>query len=210
MPGDAWQQFANVRAYYSFMWAHPGKKLLFMGCEFAQGKEWDHDNQLDWHQLDIHWHNGVQKLIKDLNKLYCNTPALYEKDCQAGGFSWLDHQNREQSIYSFIRFGHAADNAADNTTEEIAEENAVIVVCNFTSETHQHFKLGVPKAGEYIELLNSDAEIYGGSNTLNNGTLLSVELPWQGQQQYIEITVPPLATAMFMLKNSSLKLENKQ
>ena len=206
MPGDAWQQFANIRAYYSFMWAHPGKKLLFMGCEFAQGKEWDHDNQLDWHQLDIHWHSGVQKLIKDLNKVYCNTPALYEKDCEADGFSWLDHQNREQSIYSFIRFGNAVDNAED----KIVEESAVIVVCNFTSETHQHFKLGVPTAGEYIELLNSDAEIYGGSNTLNNEKLQSVELPWQGQQQYIEITVPPLATAMFMLKSSSLILGNKQ
>jgi 1,4-alpha-glucan branching enzyme len=198
MPGDAWQQFANIRAYYSFMWAHPGKKLLFMGCEFAQGKEWDHDNELDWYQLDVHWHRGVQRLIKELNKVYCNTPALYEKDCEAGGFSWLDHKNREQSIYSFIRFGNDA------------EENAVIVVCNFTSETHQNFKLGVPKSGIYTELLNSDAKIYGGSNTLNDGTLTSVGLPWQGQQHYIEITVPPLATAMFMLKSENLTLENKQ
>ncbi|MEH6385560.1 MAG: 1,4-alpha-glucan branching protein GlgB [Colwellia sp.] len=202
MPGDAWQQFANVRAYYSFMWAHPGKKLLFMGCEFAQGKEWDHDSELDWHQLDIHWHSGVQQLIKDLNNVYCNTPALYEKDCQAEGFSWLDHQNREQSIYSFIRFGQL--------TENTAKESAVIVVCNFTALTHKTFKLGVPTRGEYTELLNSDAEIYGGSNTVNSGTLTSVELPWQGQQHYIEITVPPLATVMFTLKSEHVELETIQ
>ncbi|MBA6383239.1 1,4-alpha-glucan branching protein GlgB [Colwellia sp. BRX10-9] len=198
MPGDdAWQQFANIRAYYSFMWAHPGKKLLFMGCEFAQGKEWDHDHELDWHQLDVHWHSGVQRLIKALNKVYCNTPAFYEKDCQSEGFSWLDHQNSEQSIYSFIRFGNDA------------QENAVVVVCNFTSQTHHNVKLGVPKSGEYVELLNSDAEIYGGSNTLNLGILPSVELAWQGQQHYIDITVPPLATAMFILKDVRLPLEGK-
>jgi len=201
MPGDAWQQFANLRAYYSFMWAHPGKKLLFMGCEFAQGKEWDHDNQLDWHQLDIHWHSGVQLLIKDLNKTYCNTPALYEKDCQADGFSWLDHQNSDQSIYSFIRFGH--------DTKKPAKENAVVVICNFTANTHKKFKLGVPTTGKYIEILNSDADIYGGSNTLNKGDLPSVDSPWQGQQQYIEITVPPLATAMYMLNDSNLTLEDE-
>jgi 1,4-alpha-glucan branching enzyme len=201
MPGDAWQQFANIRAYYSFMWAHPGKKLLFMGCEFAQGKEWDHDNELDWHQLDIHWHSGVQQLIKDLNKTYCNTPALYEKDCQADGFSWLDHKNSEQSVYSFIRFGSSVGKSR--------EENAVVVVCNFTPQTHQHFRLGVPVSGEYIEILNSDAEVYGGSNTLNKGAIRSVDTPWQGQQYYIEITVPPLATAMFMLNSASNLLEYK-
>ncbi len=189
MPGDAWQQFANLRAYYGFMWAHPGKKLMFMGCEFAQGKEWNHDKELDWHQLDIHWHSGVQKLVKDLNKLYQNTPALYQKDCQADGFSWLDHQNAEQSLYSFIRFG-------ENDSEP------VIVVCNFTEQCHHDFHLGVPVAGQYQELLNSDHSQYGGSGQGNTETLTSEATPWQGQSQRIAVTVPPLSTVIFALKRA--------
>jgi 1,4-alpha-glucan branching enzyme len=200
MPGsDAWQQFANLRAYYGFMWAHPGKKLLFMGCEFAQGKEWNHDQALDWHQLDIHWHSGVQKLIKDLNKVYRNTPALFENDCQSDGFSWLDHQNSTQSIYSFIRFG--------NVNKKTAEKSAVIVVCNFTAQTLKKYKLGVPTSGQYIELLNSDSKQYGGSNNVNISDLTSIAQPWQGQQHYIDILVPPLATVMFILKSTSTAKE---
>ena len=189
MPGDAWQQFANLRAYYGFMWAHPGKKLLFMGCEFAQGKEWDHDKELDWHQLDIHWHSGVQQLIKDLNSLYRNTPALYEKDCQADGFCWLDHENSQQSVYSFIRYGE------DKT-------QPVIVVCNFTAQAHHNFTLGVPIEGRYREVLNSDAEIYGGSNQGNLGEIRSQKLAYQGQAHSIKITVPPLSTVMLTLSEA--------
>lgn len=186
MPGDDWQKFANLRAYYGFMWAHPGKKLLFMGCEFAQGKEWNHDHQLDWHQLDIHWHSGVQRLIKDLNIVYTNTPALYQQDCSSDGFSWLDHENAEQSIYSFIRF-------------DKNHENPVVVICNFTPTVHHHFKVGVPFAGEYTELINSDAEIYSGSNHLNTGAIASNNMPWQGQSQSIDITVPALSTIILSL-----------
>jgi len=186
MPGDTWQKFANLRAYYGFMWAHPGKKLLFMGCEFGQGKEWDHDSQLDWSLLDIDWHQGVQQLIKDLNHLYRNVPALYELDCQADGFAWIDHQNAEQSLYSFIRYGY------DRT-------KPVIVVCNFTPQCHQNFQLGVPCAGHYQELLNSDSEIYGGSNVGNFGGVQSMAHPWQGQAHSISINVPPLSTVIFAL-----------
>ena len=189
MPGDAWQQFANLRAYYGFMWAHPGKKLLFMGCEFAQGREWNHDKQLDWQQLDIHWHSGVQQLVKDLNKIYRDIPALHQLDCQSSGFSWLDHNNAQHSIYSFIRYGE------DKTTP-------VIVVCNFTPQAHQEFSLGVPSAGHYQEILNTDAAIYGGSNQGNLGGVSSTNQPYNDQAQSITITVPPLSTVIFSLAKS--------
>lgn len=190
MPGDTWQQFANLRAYYGFMWTHPGKKLLFMGCEFAQGKEWNHDTELDWHQLDIHWHSGVQQLVKDLNTLYTSTPALYQQDCHQQGFTWLEHDNAQQSIYSFIRYGDAAGNT---------ERPAVIVVCNFTPQCHQNYAVGVPSAGFYHEIFNSDAEIYGGSNQGNFGGVTSASSSCQGQAHTITITVPPLSTVVFSM-----------
>ena len=190
MPGDAWQQFANLRAYYGFMWAHPGKKLLFMGCEFAQGKEWDHDSSLDWHQLDIHWHSGVQRLVKDLNKVYTTTPALYQKDCQQEGFTWLDHENAQQSIYSFIRFG-------DNTAAP------VVVLCNFSTQVQHNFAVGVPEAGHYKELINTDMEIYSGSGQGNTEAVQSIESAWQGQPHQINVTVPPMATVIFSLQGAN-------
>ena len=148
MPGDPWQQFANLRAYYGFMWGHPGKKLLFMGCEFAQSKEWNFEQSLDWHQLENPAHAGVQKMVGDLNYLYKNTPALYQKDCESDGFDWIEHANEEQSIYAFIRYGNDS-------------EKPVVVVCNFTPQTHQHYRLGVPRNGFYREIFNSDSEVYG-------------------------------------------------
>ncbi len=194
MSGDAWQQFANLRAYYGFMWAHPGKKLLFMGCEFAQGKEWDHDQALDWHQLDIHWHSGIQKFIKDLNQVYQQTPALYQKDCQPEGFCWLDHQNAEQSVYSFIRYGNERN-------------QPVIVLCNFTAKTQQNFALGVPVAGEYQEIINSDDEKYSGSGQGNKQgnqqAIISQHQTWQQQPHKILVTVPPLSTVIFSLAQGS-------
>ncbi|MGJ8693428.1 MAG: 1,4-alpha-glucan branching protein GlgB [Thalassotalea sp.] len=186
MPGDAWQKFANLRAYYGFMWAHPGKKLLFMGCEFAQGKEWNFEQSLDWHQLDEECHLGVQQLIKDLNNTYVSTPALYQKDCDSAGFCWLDHDNAQQSVYSFIRFGEQ-------------DQKPVLVVCNFTPQVHHNFRIGVPEAGNYQEILNTDADIYGGSNQGNSGLITSQPTPWQHQNTSIEITVPPLSTVMFTL-----------
>jgi 1,4-alpha-glucan branching enzyme len=186
MPGDEWQQFANLRAYYGFMWAHPGKKLLFMGGEFGQRQEWNHDAQLDWQLLENANHSGVQRLIKDLNQLYRSTKALHQKDCEADGFAWLDHQNAEQSIYSFIRYGED-------------RSKPVLVVCNFTPACHHDFMLGVPCAGHYRELLNSDSEIYGGSNQGNLGGVHAIAQTWQGQTHSICITVPPLSTIIFAL-----------
>jgi 1,4-alpha-glucan branching enzyme len=184
MPGDGWQKFANLRAYYGFMWAHPGKKLMFMGSEFAQGKEWNHDASLDWHQLDNDCHSGVQRLVKDLNAVYKNIPALHQKDCEGDGFCWLDHENAEQSVYSFIRYGED-------------KNHPVIVVCNFTPKTHHQFRVGAPVEGHYQEVLNTDAEIYGGSNQGNAGGVNSEATPWHNQPNSLAITVPPLSTVIF-------------
>jgi 1,4-alpha-glucan branching enzyme len=186
MPGDTWQKFANLRAYYGFMWAHPGKKLLFMGCEFAQGNEWNFDAALDWHQCDNPWHGGVKHLVKDLNSVYATTPALYQKDCKAEGFEWLDHENSTQSIYSFIRRGNH-------------EQPPAIVVCNFTPQVHHHFAIGAPEAGFYKEVLNTDSALYGGSNQGNIGGVNTSPQPWQNQPHQLSITVPPLSTVIFVL-----------
>ena len=172
------------------MWAHPGKKLLFMGCEFAQGKEWNFDGELDWQQLDIHWHSGVQRLIKDLNNVYKNTPALYQLDCEQDGFEWLDHKNSEQSIISFIRYEQ----------NDMHSPQAVVVICNFTPNIHHNFKIGVPVAGQYIELINSDLKIYSGSGLSNTNGVTSQEVPWQNQAHSIDITIPPLSTLILAIK----------
>ena len=184
MDRNVLQQFANLRAYYGFMWAHPGKKLLFMGSEFAQDKEWNFDKELEWHLLDRDFHKGVQKLVADLNHLYSSSPALYEKDCEASGFEWIDCSNAEQSIYSFVRY------TGDR-------EKLVLVVCNFTPQTHHQFRLGVPVSGFYKEVFNSDAEIYGGSNQGNLGGVKSSKVTCNERNDSIEITIPPLSTIMF-------------
>jgi len=187
MPGDEWQQFANLRTYYSFMWTHPGKKLLFMGCEFGQRAEWNFDKGLDWHLLENDNHKGVQRLIKDLNNLYKSTPALHQLDCEQDGFDWIDHNNAEQSIYSYVRY------SADGS-------NPVLVVCNFTPNVVHSFRVGTPKAGYHKEIFNSDAAIYGGSNVGNPLGAQSSNTPWQGRNDSIEITVPPLATVVFEIE----------
>jgi len=183
MPGDRWQQFANLRAYYGFMWTHPGKKLLFMGNEFAQEKEWNHDQSLDWHLLDQERHQGIQRLIKDLNRCYRDTPALHQLDCQQAGFQWIDHENDQQSIFSYIRWGHQG-------------EAPVVVISNMTPKVYRHFKLGVPVKGGYQEMINTDADIYGGSNTGNLGFVESMDSSVQGFDQHLELSIPPLATVV--------------
>jgi 1,4-alpha-glucan branching enzyme len=150
MPGDAWQKFANLRAYYGFMWGHPGKKLLFMGCEFAQGREWNHESSLDWHQLEIPAHAGVQRLVKDLNQLYRASPALYSQDFSEAGFEWIDHGDARRSLLSFVRKGR--------------EGQMMLVLCNFAPVVHEGLRLGVPRAGHWQERLNTDSAYYGGSN----------------------------------------------
>ncbi|WP_157669728.1 1,4-alpha-glucan branching protein GlgB [Chitinibacter sp. GC72] len=183
MPGDCWQQFANLRAYYAFMWAHPGKKLLFMGCEFAQGREWNHDSSLDWHLVDDPdngWHRGVQHLVRDLNRVYRDSPALYQIDFDHRGFEWISHDDADNSIFSFIRKGEA-------------EDEFIVVVSNFTPVPRHGYRLGVPRAGVYSEVLNSDSAYYGGSNT-GNLQLPSEGIAAHGRADSVCMTIPPLAT----------------
>ena len=187
MPGEGPAKFANLRAYYGFMWAHPGKKLLFMGQEFAQGREWSHQESLDWHLTDHPWHRGVMTLVKDLNLLYRTTPALHQRDCRADGFDWVEAGAWEESVYAWLRFG---------------EEGAppVLAVCNFTPVTRQGWRVGVPRPGHWRERLNTDAEIYGGAGHGNLGGVTSEPIHWNGRDHSIAITLPPLSTLIFELE----------
>ena len=181
MPGDRWQRFANLRGYYALMFVYPGKKVLFMGNEFGQEHEWRHDQSLDWHLLDSDAHQGIQRLIRDLNRLYCSLGALHEFDCQHEGFRWIDFQDAEKSIIAFIRWGQTPG-------------QFVVVVSNFTPNTQTGYRVGVPASGEYLELFNSDAEIYGGSNQGNLGRVQAEQTAYHGQPCSLSLTLPPLAT----------------
>ena len=183
MPGDEWQRFANLRAYLGFMYAHPGKKLLFMGCEFGQDREWNHDHSLDWHLLDAPNHKGVQSLVRDLNHVYAATPALYERDCEASGFKWLIGGDVENSVFAFARFG---DNGG-----------IAVAVSNFTPVPRTNYRIGVPKAGHYKEAVNTDAATYAGSNIGNLGGVDSEPVSVHGEEQSINVTLPPLSTLVF-------------
>ena len=184
MPGDRWQQFANLRLYYAFMWAHPGKKLLFMGGEIAQQAEWNHDSELDWAALGDEQHRGVQRVVGDLNRVYRDTPALHECDCEARGFEWIDFADRDQSVIAFLRRG-------------FADDALVVVVCNFTPVPRSSYRIGVPRAGHYKEIFNTDAAWYGGSNLGNGGGVSAVAAPCHGRAHSLSITLPPLACVMF-------------
>jgi 1,4-alpha-glucan branching enzyme len=184
MKGDRWQRFANLRAYFGFMYAHPGKKLLFMGSELAQEREWNHDQSLDWHLLDDLLHRGVQTLVRDLNRLYRATPALHALDCEPRGFEWIDGGNVEQSVYAFLRRGRQ-------------DSETVVVVCNFTPVPRPGYRIGVPHPGAYVEWLNTDAEVYGGSNVGNFGRVVAEDVPAHGRAHSISIWLPPLATVVF-------------
>ena len=182
MPGDRWQQLANVRAFLGYMFGHPGKKLLFMGCEFAQEREWNHDHSLDWHLLDQPAHAGVQRLVRDLNGLYRAKPALYQHDFVSDGFEWIEHSDAEHSVLSFIRWGSD-------------KSRCMLVICNFTPNVWQDYRLGVPQLGNYREVLNTDADVYGGSNvTSPTGGIAAADTPWHGKPHSIMLTLPPLAT----------------
>jgi 1,4-alpha-glucan branching enzyme len=190
MPGDAWQRFANLRAYYGFMWGHPGKKLLFMGQEFAQLTEWNHAQELPWQLLELPQHLGVQRLIADLNRLYFHTPALHVLDCDAAGFQWLVLDDAENSIYAFARFD--------------GQGGAAIIVCNFTPVPRQNYRVPLPDrqlngTARWREALNTDASVYGGSNVGNGGVLLHIQsIAACGFSSSICITVPPLATLILL------------
>ncbi|MCA0043227.1 1,4-alpha-glucan branching protein GlgB [Celeribacter litoreus] len=185
MPGNEWEKFANLRAYYGFMWAHPGKKLLFMGQEFGQWHEWNYESEIDWACLGYHMHSGVQNLVRDLNHLYTSTPSLYEKDCEEDGFQWIEANDSENSIYAWVRRGGAG-------------QPEVVVVCNFTPVERTGYKLGLPSTGTWIEALNTDAEIYGGGGRGNMGKIIAEDGSWQGQGAFATLTLPPLSTLIFV------------
>jgi len=183
MPGDDWQRFANLRLLYGQMYMHPGTKLLFMGSEYAQTSEWDHDLGLQWWLLDHAPHQGIKSWIQDLNAFYKNNPALYEKQFDNDGFQWIDYSDHENSVIAFLRIGNA-------------EDKPVLIVCNFTPIVREQYKIGVPFGGAWKEVLNSDHEKYGGSN-IYNGTLESFEAQWHGKEHAIEMKLAPLAVMVF-------------
>ncbi len=186
MPGVEFDRFANLRAYYGFMWMHPGKKLLFMGGEFAQTSEWNHDVGLDWGLLDHARHAGVQTLVRDLNRLYRETPALHRGDCRSDGFEWVEANAAEESVYAWLRHGGG-------------DAPPVLVVCNFTPVERSSWRVGVSAPGRWIERLNTDAEVYGGGGRGNLGGVDSREVAESGRSHSIEITLPPLTTLVFEL-----------
>jgi len=180
MPGDPWQRFANLRCLYTYMYGHPGKKLLFMGGEFGQWREWDHEQSLDWHLLeDGPLHRGMQRLARDLNQVYRSQPALYEADSDPAGFQWIDCHDWEQSVVSFLR--RAKD-----------PEDFVVVICNFTPVPRHGYRIGVPVGGRYRELLNSDAAMYGGAGLGNLGGITAERIGHHGQPFSLALTLPPL------------------
>ncbi len=186
MPGDRWQKFANLRAYYGFMFAHPGKKLLFMGCELAQWSEWSHQRGLDWHLLGEPDHAGVHLLVRALNRLYAETPALYRYDCEGRGFSWVIGDDAANSVFAFLRLGDPDDPPA-------------LVVCNFTPVPRHDYRVGVPQPGRWAERLNTDSEIFGGGGIGNLGAVFTESVGAHGHDQSLRLTLPPLATLVFTL-----------
>ena len=178
MPGDRWQQFANLRVYYGFMSCHPGKKLLFMGCEFAQEREWNHDSALDWFLLEQAPHEGVRRLVRDLNLTYRAHPQLHALDVEQRGFEWITHDDASQSVLAFIRYGGSG--------------SALVVICNFTPVPRMGYRIGVPDPGFFEERMNSDASIYGGGNVGNGGGVGSEPIASHGFDQSVRLAVPPL------------------
>ncbi len=179
MPGDRWQKFANLRAYLTFMWTHPGKKLLFMGCEFGQWREWNHDEQLDWYLLEYSDHKGVKKLISDLNHLYRSEKALHEQDCQPMGFQWVVGDDSGNSVYAYLRWSRHGE--------------PLLVVANLTPVPREGYRIGVPFKGKWVEVLNSDAETYSGSNFGNGGGVVAEDISIHGQSDSLVLNLPPLA-----------------
>ena len=188
MPGDDWQKFANLRLLFGYMYGHPGKKLLFMGGEFGQWREWSHDQSLDWHLLEHASHQGLQRWLKDLNHFYRTEPALYEQDFEIAGFEWADLHDWEQSIIAFIRKGKAPD-------------DEILVVCNMTPIARSNYRIGVPRAGFWREALNSDAQIYGGAGRGNLGGVESAPIPSHGRYHSLSLMLPPLG--VIFLKRES-------
>jgi len=198
MPGDEWQQFANLRLLYSYMFTHPGSKLLFMGGEFGQGTEWNFQNSLDWHVLEYPNHQGIKAVVKALNQLYKGEPALYEKSFDYNGFEWVDGGNANDSILIYNRKG-------------IDEDNELVVVLNMTPMVHHDFRVGVHATGKWVEIFNSDAKKFWGSGIDNPKPVSTETVNWHGREQSIKITIPPLAAVIFKReKNVPPKYELKK
>jgi 1,4-alpha-glucan branching enzyme len=186
MPGDTWQKFANLRLLFTYQMAMPGKKLNFMGNEFGQGREWNVNTSLDWHLLDSHWHAGVKLLSSDLNHVYQKTPALFDSDFDVSGFAWIDCYDSDQSVIVFQR--------------RARDGSFIVVALNFTPVVREQYRIGMPQAGEYIELINSDAAFYAGSNQGNGSGLFTEPTSWMGYDHSMNITLPPLAGLILRLK----------
>lgn len=186
MPGDEWQKFANLRLLYGFMFGHPGKKLLFMGDDFGQWSEWNHDVSLDWHLLDDPLHAGLKRWVRDLNTLYRGQPPLYDFDFDGAGFEWVDCKDSQRSIVSFLRRGRNPD-------------DRILFVYNFTSVVRENYRVGVPFDGFWREILNSDAPLYGGSGKGNFGGLKAIPLPIHGRPFSLNVTLPPLGAVAFQV-----------
>ena len=182
MPGDEWQRFANLRAYYGFLFGHSGKKLMFMGCEFGQEGEWRHDHALEWHLLDTPQHRGIQSLIRDLNHLYRTVPALHQLDCESTGFEWLVADDSDNSVFAWLRKGSDASARC-------------IVVVNFTPQTHYEYRVRAPFSGIWREVLNTNSAFYGGSNVGNAGNVIASESSAGAE---LRLVIPPLA-AIFLV-----------
>jgi 1,4-alpha-glucan branching enzyme len=180
MTGDHWQKLANLRALYAYMWAHPGKKLLFMGCEFAQPAEWSHERSLDWHLLERREHAGIQALVRDLNRLYRAQPALWELDSESSAFWWLEPNDADNNVLAFARVGKDT-------------ERPLVFVANLSPVPRYAYRLGLPRPCRWREALNTDSSYYGGSDVGNLGGLAPEPIPWHGQPVSAEVTLPPLA-----------------
>ncbi len=190
MPGDDWQKFANLRLLFGYFYTHPGKKLLFMGGEIGQWQEWDHENSLSWHLLQYAPHQGIQRWVRELNWFYRNEPALYEQDCEAEGFEWTDFGDWEQSTLSFLRKGKSS-------------KDLILVIGNFTPVPRNNYRIGVPVGGYWKEVLNSDAEVYGGSGQGNLGGVEASSVSSHGRDHSLSLTLPPLAVVVFKKETSA-------
>ncbi len=186
MPGDEWQRFANLRLLYTYMFTYPGKKLLFMGSEFGQGTEWNHDQALDWYVLQYPLHRGVQSLVSDLNRLYTSIPTLYAHDFEHQGFEWIDCHDTDQSVLSYLRS---------------SDDGYVIIILNFTPIIRENYRIGVPLTGNYEIVLNSDSEYYSGSNVSSGPVITATETPWMNRPASLELTLPPLAGLILEYKH---------
>jgi 1,4-alpha-glucan branching enzyme len=184
MPGDPWQQAANLRLLYGYMFGQPGKKLLFMGGELGQVPEWSHESQLEWHLMDVPRHAGITRYLSDLNKLYRSEPALHEQDCVPAGFEWVHADDAAASVLSFLRKGRG-------------DQHRMLVVCNFTPVPRSSYRIGVPVGGSWVEVLSGDAITYGGSGVHNHGRIAAESVPFHGRPHSIVLTLPPLA-ALFL------------